>query len=361
MHKHLKNPGIKELAKLAGVSIGTVDRVLHNREGVSSITKKKVLKIVEESGYRKNVMASRLKLASTKVIRIAILVPRVKYESEYWALPVQGVDTAVNELSELGITSEYFYFDLLNPTTFRVGMHRILESAFDGLITVPFFEDESNKLLAEAQIKDMPVVFLDSERTLKLPGNFIRQNSFNAGRVAGRLLSGLIGKEGDYFVVNILNEREKQINNYQRELGFRTFFEENYKNEEIEIHVINHSMEGSLDLTPDMREALLTDKCKGIFVTNSRSFLLPDLLKVNHIKQAHIVGFDLNQENVRYLKNGDIDFLINQKPQYQGYSAVKGLYKYVTEHDASDLNMDIPVEIVVKENVSFYESHFLVR
>ncbi len=53
MHENNKNLGIKELAKLADVSIGTVDRVLHNRKGVSPETKKRVLKIIEESGYKK--------------------------------------------------------------------------------------------------------------------------------------------------------------------------------------------------------------------------------------------------------------------------------------------------------------------
>jgi len=99
------NLGIKDLAKLAQVSIGTVDRVLHNRNGVSPATKEKVLKIVEQTGYKKNVMASRLKLASIKVIKIAVLVPDGAKESSYWNLPVKGVESATEELRELGVTT----------------------------------------------------------------------------------------------------------------------------------------------------------------------------------------------------------------------------------------------------------------
>jgi LacI family transcriptional regulator len=62
------------------------------------------------------------------------------------------------------------------------------------------------------------------------------------------------------------------------------------------------------------------------------------------------VGFDLNQSNLEYLKSGEISFLINQKPEYQGYSAIKGLYKFLTEKNNEDLNINIPVEIIVKEN-----------
>ncbi len=356
MNSENKNLGIKELAILAEVSIGTVDRVLHNRGGVSSETKKKVLKIVEDSGYKKNIIASRLKLAATSVIRIAILVPETKNDSNYWSLPLQGVDAAVTELSVFGISAEYFFFDLLHPKSFGERIDPIIDGNFDAIITVPFFEAESNRLLARARKQDMPVVFLDTERTLNSKGNFIRQNSFIAGMVAGRLLHGLVGSQGIYFVVNIVNERGKQINNYQRENGFRAFFSENYKSDQIEIHVINHPMEGELDLTPEIQQAFQIAQPKGIFVTNARSYMLPRLLESNNIVNTRIIGFDLNQKNVAYLKSGAIDFLINQKPQYQGYCALKGLYKYLTEEEDSQLNMDIPVEIVVKENVSFFEN-----
>lgn len=354
-----KNLGIKELAKLAEVSIGTVDRVLHNRDGVSSKTKARVLKIVEESGYKKNIMASRLKLASTKAIRVAILIPESKNDWSYWNLPIQGVDRALDELSDFGISAEYIYFDLLDPATFSYSCKAIFEKEFDALITVPFFEDECNVLAKKALEKNIPVVFLDTERKLELESNFICQNSFNAGKVAGRLLNGLVGKEGSYFVINILNERGKQINNFQREKGCRAFFDEEYGMNQTKIHVINHPMQGELDLSSEIRNALKENKLKGIFVTNARSFLIPKLLSEYKIKDTRIVGFDLNRKNIAYLKSGEINFLINQKPRFQGYSAVKGLYKFLTEKESSQLNCDIPVEIVVKENLEFYDGHFI--
>ena len=58
------SPGIKDIASMDNVSIGTVDRILHNREGVSPTTLKKILQIIEDTGYTKNIMASRLKLAA---------------------------------------------------------------------------------------------------------------------------------------------------------------------------------------------------------------------------------------------------------------------------------------------------------
>lgn len=352
-----KNLGIKELAKLADVSIGTVDRVLHNREGVSLETKEKVLQIVKETGYKKNIMASRLKLASIKKIKIAILVPKIEHLSSYWNLPLLGIRTAVKEMSEFGISSDYFYFDLLNPQTFKNESDQILDVAYDALITVPFFGIESESLLERCNERQIPVVFLDTERDLNEPCNFIRQNAFNAGRVAARLLHGLVGDHGLYFVINILNERGKQINNFQRENGFRSYFVDDLKKPDTQVYVINHPLKDEIELMPDIIPFIKSDAKKGLFITNARSFLMPELIRKYNILHTNIVGFDLNKPNVKFLKTGEIDFLINQKPEYQGYAAVKGIYKYLTEKDNSQLSIDIPIEIVVKENVDYYQGN----
>lgn len=64
-----------ELAKICGVSQGTVDRALHNRKGISEKTKKKVLKAAERYGYRPNPVASEL-LRGTSCI-VGAIVPAV--------------------------------------------------------------------------------------------------------------------------------------------------------------------------------------------------------------------------------------------------------------------------------------------
>ena len=58
--------GIKKIAELSGVSIGTVDRVLNNRKGVSKETAKHIRAVIKHTGYKKNNVASRLKLAQNK-------------------------------------------------------------------------------------------------------------------------------------------------------------------------------------------------------------------------------------------------------------------------------------------------------
>lgn len=340
--------GIKRIAKLANVSIGTVDRVLHKRPGVSKETEKRVLKIIKETGYIKNTAASRLKLASVKKIMIAVLIPKgeKKWRWSYWKLPKTGIKKAVEELREMGVEADFYYFS--DSSSFVNQNKEIFKEEYDAIVTVPFFKNESNDLLNRAKSKEIPVVFLDTEIALDGTANFIRQNSHNAGMVAGRLLHGLVGNDGQYIIVNIINDKGVHANGKQREDGFRAFFKTIGQN--VNIETIEHPVNVKFAITKEMEDRLKKNSLKGIFVTNSRSHLIPRILKENNIGGTFMVGFDLNEKNLKCLKNDEIDFIINQKPDYQGYAAIKGLFNFLTKQDSSELNIDIPVEIIVKEN-----------
>ncbi len=348
--------GIKRIAQLANVSIGTVDRVLHKRGGVSKNTENKILEIIKETGYQKNMTASRLKLASVKKIRFAILTPETRGEHSYWKLPKMGVSKAVDELKELGVKVDYYEFSGTSSSSFKDSSERILSKNYDALITVPFFENESNSLLERAKLKNIPIVFLDTQIQLKGTGYFIRQNSHKAGMVAGRLLHGCVGSEGHYFIVNILNDKGVQVNNKQREDGFRAFFKS--IGTEVNITTINHLLNDTFKATEEMQEGFRSNGPKGIFVTNSRAHLIADIIKQYKVRNTYVMGFDLNTKNLEYLENNEISFLINQQPKYQGYMAIIRLFHYLTEQndfeldlEIPEINLEIPVEIIVKENL----------
>lgn len=340
--------GIKQIAEMANVSIGTVDRVLHKRGGVSKETELRVLKIIEENGYQKNTVASRLKLASVNKIKFAILLPESTTTSSYWELPKLGITNALQELKEFGVRGDYYQFSGSSSSSFRKKCNQIILKNYDAVITVPFYENECNMLLEASQKRQLKVVFLDTEIPLKYPSNFIRQNSHKAGMVAGRLLHGLVGGQGKYFIVNTYNDLGIQVNNKQREDGFRAFFKSLGQN--VVIKTINHPLNEALQITEEMLSWFKGDNPKGIFVTNSRAHLIPEILSEYKVSNTSLLGFDLNDKNLKYLKNGKIDFLINQQPKYQGYAAIKNLFNSLTKQDNVQLDLDIPVEIFVKEH-----------
>ena len=64
---------IKDIAKMADVSVGTVDRVIHGRSGVSESSRKRVEEILKQLDYQPNMYASAL--ASNKKYSFACLLP----------------------------------------------------------------------------------------------------------------------------------------------------------------------------------------------------------------------------------------------------------------------------------------------
>src|SRR6185312_8828057 len=71
---HTKDTGIKDIATALGVSIGTVDRALHERPGINSETRARVLKMAQRLGYRPNVAARHLKLR--RKLQIFVNLPK---------------------------------------------------------------------------------------------------------------------------------------------------------------------------------------------------------------------------------------------------------------------------------------------
>ena len=76
---------IKDIAERAGISIGTVDRIIHNRGRFSSDTAEKVRRIMEDLNYKPNVMARHL--SQSKQYRVGVLLPHPDQDSGYWTLP----------------------------------------------------------------------------------------------------------------------------------------------------------------------------------------------------------------------------------------------------------------------------------
>ncbi|GAE35014.1 LacI family DNA-binding transcriptional regulator [Halalkalibacter akibai] len=63
---------IKDIAKICGVSAGTVDRALNNRVGISEKTRKKVLKVAEEMNYQPDYTARSLVMGKTMTIGVVL-------------------------------------------------------------------------------------------------------------------------------------------------------------------------------------------------------------------------------------------------------------------------------------------------
>jgi LacI family transcriptional regulator len=150
---------IKEIAKLANVSIGTVDRVMHGRGRVSKDTADAVRKLISDSDYKPNIFGKRLSLS--KEYTFGILMPKLSQDSGYWEMTARGIEQANDELSAYKVKMKYFFYDRYSETSLKKETDKIENSAIDGLMIAPVLH-RPIKLFLESIADRIPFVLFNA-------------------------------------------------------------------------------------------------------------------------------------------------------------------------------------------------------
>lgn len=345
-----KNIRISDIAEKAGVSIGTVDRVIHDRGEVSEKTRNKILEIIEEFDYRPNILASSL--ASKRKIQFASLNPYAPNKEAYWSKPQEGIKKAISQLRQFGVALNPFHFKMDDTETFNTEADKILQLSPDGVLMAPWAKREALHFTKELDKKGIPYVFIDSNLEEASPISFIIQNSFQSGFLAARLLDYGIKENSTILLIHVAKELENAHHLLQREKGFNKYFEtfksKNHKIFRIEVTGIRN------DIPEKLHELKLKEtEVDAIFVTSSKVHLAVqsfDQLK----KWPKVIGYDLIKKNIELLHQGKIDFLLCQKPESQGYMATNLLFDYLVRKEKIQKENYTPIDIITKENLDYY-------
>ncbi|WP_017260077.1 LacI family DNA-binding transcriptional regulator [Pedobacter arcticus] len=351
-HKEEKElVGVKEIARRANVSIATVDRVLHNRSGVSLKTKEKIEAIIADLDYKPNVFARRL--ASKKILRLAVLIPQVSNETAFWQAPLEGIAKAQEEIRNYGITVENFLFDLNDISTFEKYTKVILESEFDGVLVAPVFINESTQFANKCQKLKIPYVFINSDIPNQDSLCYIGPNLYQSGYMGAHLLSYILSENSKILLINISKEIDTHHHLLRKEEGFRGYFAENNKSYEVVKIDIRQTDYESVE--KQLNEVFSQQKdIKALFVTNSRVSSVAKYIQEHKLQHLLLLGFDFLPQNIDFLKKNVIDFLICQKPQEQGYKAIIALYNKLVHNINTEKINFMPIDIISRENFMFY-------
>ena len=339
---------IKQIAEKANVSIATVDRVIHKRGRVAKKTRDIILSIIKQSGYKKNIFASNLKLQKT--FNVAVLMPEIMQESKYWETSKNGIIKALMELTIYKLKADFFYFDRFSSESFDMASKNIYGKHYDGIIMAPVNEKKSLELLKRIP-NNTPYVFFNTDLPGAMPVCFIGQDSFGSGVVAARLMKEIINERGE---IAIIQASEDEFHHASRANGFLSFFE---RSDLFDIKI--YRLHGNTEKEPfiSLMDDIVTENksLKGIFVTSASCHYAAEYLNNSSVKnKIRIIGYDLVEENIKYLNEGGIDILISQKPEDQGYRAVYSLFRKLVLHENPDRKIMMPVDIIIRENLNQY-------
>lgn len=344
--------GVKEIAKLAKVSIGTVDRVIHNRKGVSDETRKKINNIIAELDYRPNKMASLL--AKRSLITFSVVIPKRSVETNYWSYPLAGIERAISELKQFGVEVSYFFYDLNSKSDFSEVAEQVLKTETNGVLIAPSFVEESTIFVKELASRKIPFVFINSDLPLETSLSYIGPDLYQSGRLTAQLISLMINDDDDIFVINLSTQLELDHHLFRKEQGFRRYFEENSLSNTVLTLNINHSDTAAIE--KQIHKAIASaPRAKVLFVTNSRVHIVAKIVSKMKLNMF-LVGYDFIEENIAQLENNAIRFIISQRPLEQGYLGIMALYKYTFQIEDVEKTTYMPIDIITKENYKYYKN-----
>jgi LacI family transcriptional regulator len=349
-----KNVGVKDIALKAGVSIGTVDRVLHNRGEVKKETHDKIMAIVDELGYKPNILARSL--SSKKTTRLAIVIPDSSDNNPYWEKPVLGIEKATEELAGHNIEIIYEYFDASSEDSFRRVLEEVCQENPDGVVLNPVFKSTSLHYISIFNAKNIPYVFIDIN--IKGVGklSYFGQDAEQSGKVSAKLMASSSPSKSNILIVKQSNKKVFSQHIESRIFGFHEFLNHHTEKEQLNTYTVEIDL---LDTNePDSSLAKVFAEHSpfdGIFVPNSRAFKVAEFLEKKNYKNIICLGYDLVEENLNHLEKENITYLINQRPEEQAFKAIMALFDHlIMKKEVSKTNFS-PIDIILKENIDYYK------
>ena len=336
---------IRDIAKEAGVSRGTVDRVLHKRKGVNEEVAKRVQAIADEMGFTPN-LAGKVLARRKQPLRIGCLLPSIG--NPFFDDVIAGFRQAERELSDFGVILDIIqiksfdldvhlkelkhleakHYDGVCVTTLDVqpvikAIDRIAESGTT-VVTVNTDIDSSHRLFYVG-----PDYYLEGKTAsglLQLCGKtqkriLIVTGSFNMKghqeRIKG-FIEGLQEHGADYVVVDTVESLDDDTIGYERT---RSCLEQ-YKDIN-SMYLTAAGVQGACQAVKDLgiQDRLRTFSFDDVPVTRS------------------------------LVKEGVITFTICQQPERQGYDAIQKLFTHLMNQQDPIVDTITQTIIKIRENI----------
>ena len=346
-----KTPTVFDVAELAGVSRGTVDRVLYGRGRVSQETREKVLSAISTLNYIPNSHASQL--ASRKEYLFCCLIPEYS-KGEYWEYMNTGFLEAAKDFSSYSLKLEIYYYNQNDVASFVENSRKILESSPSGVIMNAVFRDEVTIFAHQLEEKGIPYAFVDNKIDELDYILYHGVDPYKSGALGAYLLTAR-NEVKDILMVRLKRDsRHKADPNRPRRHGFTDYVEDHFP--QCRIHTIFIDPEDSEGTMREMEAfARKNPDVRHIAMTNSRVFLLVDFLKKHPDPQRIVVGFDDLDKNLDAVRDGLVDCLVTRHISQQSYSSLTSFAEFVIlGRKPRHRNHFVHMDILTKMNFDNY-------
>lgn len=309
---------IETIAQKAGVSRGTVDRVIHNRGRVKAETVERVWAVMEELNFQPNTLGRAFYL-SRKKNKIGVLVSL--REPDFQRQVMLGISDGISYAQQYGIETLTEFAPPDDQAAYLEALERLVGGGVRGLILRGIESEKVNARLQALSKEHIPIITYNADTESKLRDCFVGQDSYKSGACAAFLMQQISPKEGRTLIVGV------DRLHYSSEERIRGFIDHirNSPDEKTALVSVVYS-QGNHDIAYQLTRSAIEEfsDLTGVFVSGAglsgAAHAVDDAGLSGKIK---VVGFDTTDSNVACMKKGTVQFLIDQDPYMQGYKSIQ--------------------------------------
>lgn len=336
---------------MAGVSPGTVDRVLHNRGDVSTASKIKVNEVLSQINYEPSLHLSSIGVKHS--YSIAVVIPQF-HKGEYWNHVENGIRRALYEFSNIQLKVKFLYYNQFDLFSCRQTYHKALETKYDAMIIGPTFGDETIQFASRLANNDIPYVFVDTNVANCRPLAFYGPDSSVLGVMEAKLLLSVVDKRKDIVLFQACRVgNESSLQTITRKYGFADYLKSH--SQERKILFGTYYNDDETKSWNEFDEFFAKNKnVGGAVVFNSRAYIVAGYLRHKKMSDVKLVGCGVIERNIAELRRGYISYLISERPSSQGYNGVKRILEHLLFSKQGEVINYMPLDILVKENIDYF-------
>lgn len=318
---------IREIAELAGVSRGTVDRVLNNRGSVNEETAERIRAIIRQLDYKPNRAGIALAAQKKKYLIGVILFSR---KNPFFDYVMQGFSDKAEELSlygcEISVKRVAYH-----PAAQLSAIRACLKEGIQGLIITPYNGDEIREELNKLIRSGIPVITVNSDAEGVRRLAYVGSDYYNSGEAAGALMKLVTSGPVRLGIVNGDNNilcHTQRISGFVDKLSDDTRFKVVCQGESLDDDKTAYELVSRmLHSHPDINAFYFT--AAGVYGgCRAIAELAPE-------KDIKVITFDEVPSTVEMMQKNIITATICQEPYWQGSKSLEVMFSFLSDKEAS--------------------------
>jgi LacI family transcriptional regulator len=336
---------IKEIASLAGVSRGTVDRVVNKRGSVSHTVEQRIRDIIRQHGFRPNRIARAL-VKKQKVQTIGMI--SASTENVFFRDVVEGMRRAHAEVKDYGIALAYREVAKFSVDDQLGRIDELLKTPVDALAINPINDNAIREKLREVAASGIPVITFNSDIEGVNRLAYIGCDYKKTGRIAAGLIALATNAAA---TVAIVTGSMKSLGHALRIEGFR---EELARCPGIRAAEVIEMFDDDITSYAAVRKLLERDETIDAFFFSAggKEGGIRAILEAGREPAPKIVTVDLDAFTAECLREGTVSATVCQQPFVQGYEPIRQLADFLMQGEAPARQIQYTqAEIILRQSL----------